>query len=105
MGAPISSCAFLFGEALNEVFLAISVGAAESAADVVGAGAGVMIGERVLFSTLAFLAGESCPFSDFLLSGPVTEVFWSLVAVFDERSETDGQAVTFFLPSAPDRGT
>lgn len=79
------------------------VGSAEFAAVVVEAGAGGMIGERVVFSTFAFLAGESCPSSDFLLSGPVTEMFWSLVAIFEERADVKPEAVTFFLPSGPGR--
>ena len=100
MVAPISSSAFLFGEASIEVSLAISVGSAEFAADVVAVGAGGMVGERVLISTFAFLASESCPSSDFLLSGPVTEMFRSLVVVFDERAEIEPEAVTFLVPSA-----
>lgn len=72
----------------------MTVGSAEFAADVVA------VGERVLISTFAFLAGESCPSSDFLLSGLVTEMFWSLVAIFDERAEIEPEAVIFLLPSA-----
>ena len=94
IGAPISSSAFLFGEASVEVFLAMTVGSAEFAADV------VVVGERVLFSTFAFLAGESCPSSDFLLSGLMTEMFWSLVSLFDERAEIEPEAVIFLLPPA-----
>lgn len=103
MVAPIASSAFLFGEASIEVFLTILVGSAEFAAEVVEAEAGGLIGDRVVFSTFAFLAGESCPSSDFLLSGPVTEMFWSLVAIFEGRAEVKPEAVTFLLRSGQGR--